>query len=60
MCTGRYIVCAFAFEIVKGVLDQTGPRTTGKVHRNGVVDTALPLMVGTSDRSTAVALTVRP
>lgn len=60
MCTGRYIVCAFAFKIIKVVLDQTGPRTTGKVHRNGVVDTALPVIVGTADRSTAVALTLRP
>ena len=44
MCIARLYCCEFTFYVVKGVLDQMGPRTTGIVVRNGVVDAALPLV----------------
>lgn len=43
-----YIIYGFAFRIIKGVLNQTEPRTASIVDRNGVVDAALHLIAGTS------------
>ena len=45
------IISGFAFRIIKGVLNQTEPRTAGIVDRNGAVVAALPLIAGTSDHT---------
>lgn len=55
-----YIICGFVFKTLKGVLDQTGPKTTGKVDKNGVMDAALPLIARTLDISMRISSYLRP
>lgn len=55
-----YIVYRFVFKTVKGVLDQTGPKNTGKVDKNGVMDAAPPLIARTLDISMSISSYRRP